>query len=179
MRYRATQILCHSYLLPWRVNKCTKQHVLQLNIAFSRLFSDVAIGYFYNFRYFLLTLTFNRYMDRLVDWHLGLDQNATQVGPFVGALLHVRKPQGAILKHHLTMIIRQLHAVLQPLDRVVRVANHAACYICVSACHRCDISHGSYSRRTWRHGEEREGMEGGHRDRRESRRTGRMRWRRS
>lgn len=56
--------------------------------------------------------TFDRDVDGLVDGHLGLDENAAQVGALVRTLLHVGEPQGAVLKDHLTMIIGQLHAVL-------------------------------------------------------------------
>lgn len=67
------------------------------------------------------------------------------------------------------MIIRQLHAVFQPLDGVIRVANHTACYVGVPACHCGDVPHGSDSGWTWRHREEREGMEGGDRERKTKR----------
>lgn len=127
----------------------------------------------------LFSFTFDSDVDSLVDWHLGLDQNATQVGPLVCALLHVCEPQCAVLKHHLTMIIRQLHAVLQPLNGVIWVPNHTTRYIGISARHCGDVSHGSNSRWTWRHGEEREGMEGGDREKHRGWRKGEMRWGRS
>jgi len=139
---------------------------------------NIAHVQFYSFESILLfTLTFHSDMHSLVDGHLGLDQNATQVCALVCALLHVRQPQGAVLEDHLTMIIRQLHAVLQPLDGVIRVANHTARYVGVPARHCGGVPHGSDSGWTWRHREEREGMEGGGRqkERQRGRGEGQMR----
>ena len=118
------------------------------------------------------SFTFDSYVDGLVDGHLGLDQDAAQVGALVGALLHVRQPQGAVLEHHLTVIIGQLHAVLQPLDGIIRVANHAARYVGVPARHCGDVPHGSDSRWTWRHREERGGWRGEGDRERETQRVG-------
>lgn len=101
--------------------------------------------------------TFYGDVNGLVDRHLGLDQNTAQVGALVRTLLHVCEPQGAVLKDHLTMIIGQLHAVLQPLDGVIRVANHTAGYVGIPACYCGHVPHGSDSRWTWRHRGEKRG----------------------
>ena len=49
---------------------------------------------------------------------------------------------------HLAMVVRQQKPFLEPLDGVVRVANHTTVYESVPSCYGCEVLHGSDTRRT-------------------------------
>ena len=85
--------------------------------------------------------TFDGHVDALADGELRLDEDAAQVLPFVHALLHISQLEGAVLEHHLAVVVGQQEGVLIPLDGVVGVADDPAVDKGVPPSDSCDVPH--------------------------------------